>query len=276
MEKKDTIWAKWKNIHDQPEQLKRLDSAKSAKLTPIKIDTDDFYGYFTGSSGKYETFLDHCSCIDYNRRKKPCKHMYRLAIELGLLTENVSSDSSQIVVPKKDGVPLSVAVNLIESLNEDVQLFLKNFLHDSIYCNNNRVDINDECFDILCQNKIMEVAGQEPVFNTASITKKELQGILNDNDIKYDKSLLKNELKDWCIENISSFINDLFGFYTLATLTYEYIPTRHKIYKYLSRKFNTEYVFNEDNELIEVRKIDTSLPNDEITFLLAQYGHYKN
>jgi len=37
------------------------------------------------SSGKtYEVTLDNCSCEDFYRTGRPCKHMYRLALELGL------------------------------------------------------------------------------------------------------------------------------------------------------------------------------------------------
>lgn len=39
-----------------------------------------------GSDGKvYDVSLDECSCPDYQNRKEPCKHMFRLAIQYGLL-----------------------------------------------------------------------------------------------------------------------------------------------------------------------------------------------
>ena len=36
------------------------------------------------SGNTYQTTLNHCSCDDFSYRSKPCKHMYRLALELGL------------------------------------------------------------------------------------------------------------------------------------------------------------------------------------------------
>lgn len=61
--------------HTTEYSAKRIKSAQSAKLTPIRIDTEDMYGYFQGSSGRYETFLDYCSCGDFIRSKLPCKHI---------------------------------------------------------------------------------------------------------------------------------------------------------------------------------------------------------
>ena len=74
---------KWKStwdssIHESDFAAKRIKSAKSAKLTPVKIDPTDCYGYFQGTHGRYETFLDYCPCGDFHRSKLPCKHIYRL------------------------------------------------------------------------------------------------------------------------------------------------------------------------------------------------------
>ena len=67
---------KWKStwdssIHESDFAAKRIKSAKSAKLTPVKIDPTDCYGYFQGTHGRYETFLDYCPCGDFHRSKLP-------------------------------------------------------------------------------------------------------------------------------------------------------------------------------------------------------------
>ena len=63
-EKAFEIWnTKWNSdIHTTEHAIKRIQSAKTAKLTPIRINHDDFFGYFRGSSGNYETWLDTCNC----------------------------------------------------------------------------------------------------------------------------------------------------------------------------------------------------------------------
>lgn len=127
----DKITKKWEDawkqeIHTTDYALKRIKSAKSAKLTPIKIDTTDYYGYFQGSRGKYETFLDFCPCGDFRRSKLPCKHIYRLAIELGLLNIKADYDTNAIPTPKQERVNLDDTINIIENLSTEAQLELLN------------------------------------------------------------------------------------------------------------------------------------------------------
>ena len=77
------LWNKWSGIHNSPDQQKRIASAKKSTCTPVSLDPSACTGTFKGSSGTHTTALDHCSCVDFNRRRLPCKHMYRLAMELG-------------------------------------------------------------------------------------------------------------------------------------------------------------------------------------------------
>lgn len=73
------------NIDEHPEQLKRIEKARETKCAPLSIDFDNRMATF-GGSGKvpYETTVDTCTCRDYFVRRLPCKHIYRLRIELGL------------------------------------------------------------------------------------------------------------------------------------------------------------------------------------------------
>ena len=73
------------DVHDDPEQIKRQKSASEAKLTPQSIDHAHQIAVFKGSGKKpYDTTLEKCTCIDFFRRRLPCKHIYRLAFELGV------------------------------------------------------------------------------------------------------------------------------------------------------------------------------------------------
>lgn len=88
----------WDNdIHELPEQKKRFKSSLTSKLIPISVDEDAQTGRFNGSGKEpYSTTLNNCDCFDFTRRKMPCKHIYRLAIELGLI------DTSHFDVEKGD------------------------------------------------------------------------------------------------------------------------------------------------------------------------------
>lgn len=86
------------HIHEEPDQLKRIKSALKLKMDSIDFDNR------TGKIKDYEVSLDRCTCIDFGRRHKPCKHIYRLALELGIFNaeEKAVSNISTISVSKED------------------------------------------------------------------------------------------------------------------------------------------------------------------------------
>ena len=71
------------DIDTHPDQKKRMEKAKEAKYQPLSIDYNAGTAVFAGS-GKipYETTLNSCTCRDFVVRRLPCKHIYRLRMEL--------------------------------------------------------------------------------------------------------------------------------------------------------------------------------------------------
>ncbi|MBD3878375.1 MAG: SWIM zinc finger family protein [Quinella sp. 1Q5] len=67
-----------KALHDQYEQLRRQKNALNFKFDSIDFDKR------TGKAGKLRVSLERCTCGEFWKRRKPCKHMYRLATDLGL------------------------------------------------------------------------------------------------------------------------------------------------------------------------------------------------
>ncbi len=67
-----------KSFHSDTDQLKRQKSALSLKMDSVDSDLK------IGSIKNYSVSLENCSCADFARRHKPCKHMYRLAMDLGI------------------------------------------------------------------------------------------------------------------------------------------------------------------------------------------------
>jgi len=90
----------WGNdsIHNEADQIKRQRSALDKKLTPIEVDKEGKTCRIKGS-GKlaYEVTLDECSCGDFFRRRLPCKHMYRLAHEVGVFSLSEAPSVAQVV-----------------------------------------------------------------------------------------------------------------------------------------------------------------------------------
>lgn len=66
----------WPEQNAGPDEEKRLNSAQQSKTSPTIIDREHETGVFYGS-GKlpYQTSLAACTCNDFVKRKKPCKHM---------------------------------------------------------------------------------------------------------------------------------------------------------------------------------------------------------
>ena len=73
--------------HTDPEQVKRISSGlKISKDNIMHFDPMNQTMKIAGSTGEcYEVTLDSCTCPDFKRRRKPCKHIYRLAYECGYL-----------------------------------------------------------------------------------------------------------------------------------------------------------------------------------------------
>ena len=73
-------------FHNNLEQIKRRLNAKKIKADNI-VDNGDYYS-ITGSSGDiYHVNLNRCSCFDFLDRNLPCKHMYRFALEHGVIED---------------------------------------------------------------------------------------------------------------------------------------------------------------------------------------------
>lgn len=90
-----------KDLHNEIEQLRRQKSALNLKSNSVDYEKQ------IGIVGDYPVTLYDCSCIDFARRGKPCKHMYRLAVDLGVykISEKVSDKSiiaTEIVKVEKD------------------------------------------------------------------------------------------------------------------------------------------------------------------------------
>lgn len=72
-----------KDIDANPEQIKRIERAKENKCAPIKIDFESRTALFQGSGkSPYETTESSCTCRDFFIRRLPCKHIYRLRMEI--------------------------------------------------------------------------------------------------------------------------------------------------------------------------------------------------
>lgn len=81
-------FGKWEeNIHSDVEQIKRIASAQHISSGKVSVDPDSETANIAGSDGVYSVTLDSCTCFDFQSRHLPCKHIYRLAYDLGYLND---------------------------------------------------------------------------------------------------------------------------------------------------------------------------------------------
>ena len=152
MDSAKEIWSKaWPTeMHTDEYASKRILSAKAAKMTPVLVNKEDLFAYFQGNHGRYETFLDSCSCGDFRRSKRPCKHIYRFAMELGLIDSDFYTDSDKIPTPLSERLPLESVIDLVESLPENLQ---RRLLSISVDCDSgaleSRVYMDEEIEELL-------------------------------------------------------------------------------------------------------------------------------
>lgn len=118
----------WPEHPADADEEKRLASAQQSKTTPTSIDREHETGVFYGS-GKdpYQTTLASCTCNDFVRRKKPCKHVFRLAMELGIIDTAYKTGRS---TGERNEAQISFAdsIELVEQLSDAAQNEIKEML----------------------------------------------------------------------------------------------------------------------------------------------------
>ena len=119
----------WTEHPADTDEEKRLASAQQSKTTPTSIDREHETGVFYGS-GKdpYQTTLASCTCNDFVRRKKPCKHVFRLAMELGIIDTAYKTGRS---TGERNEAQISFAdsIELVEQLSDAAQNEIKEMLY---------------------------------------------------------------------------------------------------------------------------------------------------
>lgn len=265
------LWeSKWPSeIHATEYASKRIKSAKSAKLTPVKIDRTDLYGYFQGSHGRYETFLDFCPCGDFHRSKLPCKHIYRLAIELGLMDINVSHDTNAIPTPIKERIDLESTINLVENLSENAQRRLLDISKQNSITPTCSVLFNKDIKELLDSGIIIDTNPLEFELNFGS--KNNIIEFIEKENISYDKKAKKNDLKKLCYAYALK-AKEYFGFYITVSIPTEFRV--QKIHNYLHRKYDEYCCFGE--RPVHIPLLKTDLPDDDVTDQLKKRGYYSD
>lgn len=92
--------ASWTIDENDERFVNRLERAKSSELTPLGLRNDIGYAVFSGRHGIYNTTLESCNCFDFSG-DFPCKHILRLAMEMGLLNGRFERNLSEVKYPQE-------------------------------------------------------------------------------------------------------------------------------------------------------------------------------
>lgn len=115
-------------LHEEQDQLKRQKSALKLNVQSIDPSAQE------GVINDYHVSLIYCPCRDFAVRGKPCKHIYRLAHELGVfqlsgqLVNDPSLKSRADIEEEKQ-----LLMKEIAALSSDEQTFLRSVLYEYQY-----------------------------------------------------------------------------------------------------------------------------------------------
>nr|WP_315101408.1 SWIM zinc finger family protein [uncultured Catonella sp.] len=200
-EKNQNDWLEWGvDIHNDPEQVKRINNSKSKNTTPTSIS--ECSGVFHGSKKDYLTTLLSCSCRDFAIRKKPCKHMYRLAYELGIyMLDGVLSDTSISEKKRIDDV-----MPIVFSLSDDLQILYRDICYS---CGNDNKTSKGYMLDVDIANTFIDKHLLCPVVDKAKlITHCYVKNVRNVLKTLTDDDLPRkgSELFDYALTNFPNII----------------------------------------------------------------------
>lgn len=295
-----SAFAKWpSSIHDTADQKKRIESAKSSKTTPDSIDKEKKTGVFAGSgAAPYLTTLDSCTCGDFFRRQLPCKHMYRLAIELGLLDEPAEAGINKNALDRQQ-FTLEDAVAELENMTESAQWELEEIIKWSCADNPDK----SSAFPVLWNESndclsgcplLVEIADPEVAIRL--FKRNQIISILDAHGISgFKRNMGVGNLIAWCFENIEQPLS-VFPKVMVFKISERFQKARKNVLIYLRRKFEWDFYYNDEMQRMKFpygssagdftitisadgskKCVDNSsdyfFPNDRITELLTLYGH---
>lgn len=237
----NNITENWNNALEKPGQNERLKRAQSVACTPIEFNRDDSCGVFSGKNGIYKTTLNNCTCVDFNRRKLPCKHIYRLAIELGLIDETAESDIRKVKRPTPPGYSYDEAIDIIERLPTASLLTLKEAMYLIFY--NRKQDLVGICLESslapIVEAGVLEVS-DDLFTKLEAFGRNEIRDRLIEYGITdFKKNASHKELSKWVCENVSD-ADSVFSDAVAVRISDKFIKSSRQIYMYLCNLFSDD------------------------------------
>lgn len=212
------------SIQMYPGQIERFERALSDKMSPLSVDSEKQVGIFDGSGANpYETTLISCTCSDFIRRKLPCKHIYRLAVELGAI--DISNFYNEKALEFK-------AKKFIDTLDKNSAIILSGYC-----CHNDYFHVmsKKELPDVIIQSGIFEEIDDDK-YKLSYLKKSDLINLI-DSSVKNLKNFKKADLIKYMLEHPSDKSNDYLKHTTILSVKNEYKTTLHSLQKYIQKLY---------------------------------------
>lgn len=287
-------------IHAGDKQEKAIARAQLAETTPLTVDHSSQTAVFYGSGkAPYETSLSTCTCNDFTRRKLPCKHIYRLAMELGIIDLPYKTGESKGARLERQ-LFLEDAVSIIESLSENTQRQLMQMLGMTNFNISDRQ--NPYLFTDL--SVIEDLRGcplleERPAaaLILSQMKRADLNALIAQTGITNPpkKNASSSVLSQWLQDNVTN-LTAILPPYVAFSFVPSFDRAQRSTYQYLLRKYESDSVFLPEGDIASVPHgsnppaftisvspsgVTSSVtgnpdafyfPDDDITALLTKYG----
>ena len=235
----NTDWWNWDHpIHNTHEQLERLNRARSADVTPAFIDKDSKSGEFVGAGENYyEVALDNCQCEDFKHRNLPCKHMYRLALELDLLDGTFESGTNRNIT--KSQIKREIFKFPVQS-----QELLYDICYEAIYHNESNFILDRSEFSelLLYKGYFVESVPTCDMFDNIALPK--IKSVIRacEVDVPFKNNATKKAVLKWVGENETLIMPIVSTRYIFLEFMEHIGQEKHMI----CRQYATKFTSNED------------------------------
>lgn len=235
-------FGKWEtDVHDEAEQKKRISAALSICDSNV-VFLNDTCKISGSSSVPYTVTLDSCSCRDFIMRKKPCKHIYYLAIKLGYIDAETADKcktdypyASYYSKDERQKINKS-AFEELEKLSDSAQSELYFFLYEYIYHKADEQIIYSEEVELFTGCDLVVVNEASFAENLSFMIIADIKAIIKETGKKSPAKLKKSELCEWCMENAPELENHIPHYYKLS-FNPKYKTSYRKIYSYLKNTY---------------------------------------
>lgn len=218
-------------LNSSKDQQSRISSAHTLEVNSVNLENQ------TGIINSYNVSIAECTCRDYIMRRQPCKHMYRLAHELGLYRLCGTIQTNRLLLSRNEAKKI-----VFNELDTEERKLLFQIFYECIFRKDYYILSTSISLDKLLCNAILE-SKFDPYLLSKKLSKLELITFASEHSISINKKLKKDEIIDTLQSAHNDILKQLFSNWTIITISERFIPHARSIYNLLYKELG-----NRDND----------------------------